>query len=211
MLKSSVCALLVAGLVAGCANDETGAKSAGTGAAVGAAVGAGIGALIGNRKGALIGAGIGALTGAGVGSYLGNQQRELEKNLEGTGATVTNTGEELLISLPSEITFAVDSATIQPQFYEALARVSQTLNEYDSSLIDVIGHTDSTGAEDYNLQLSQKRADSVANFLTGRGVLPARIVAYGRGEGSPIASNDTAEGRAMNRRVELIVTPITES
>lgn len=75
----------------------------------------------------------------------------------------------------------------------------------------MIGHTDSTGAEDYNLQLSQKRADSVANFLTGRGVLPARIVAYGRGEGSPIASNDTAEGRAMNRRVELIVTPITES
>lgn len=210
MLKKTVCAIAILGLAAGCANDKSGAKSAGAGAAVGAGVGAIAGALIGNRKGALIGAGIGAIAGAGVGTYLGNQQRELEKNLEGTGATVTNDGNALLVSLPNEITFAVDRAEIEPQFYEPLGRVASTLVQYDSSLIDIVGHTDSSGAEDYNQQLSQRRADSVSSFLVARGVIPARIVAYGKGETQPIASNETASGRAQNRRVELIITPITE-
>ncbi|QIE54591.1 OmpA family protein [Pikeienuella piscinae] len=213
MLKKTACALALTGMIglgAGCANDETGARSAGAGALGGGALGAGIGALVGGRQAALIGAGIGAIAGAGIGTYLNQQQRDLEQNLEGTGATVTNTGEALLVNMPAEVTFAVDRADIQPQFYNPLARVANTLNQYESSLIDVIGHTDSTGEAGYNQALSERRADSVAGFLINRGVLSDRIIAYGRGETEPIATNETASGRAMNRRVELIITPITE-
>lgn len=211
MFKQTACALAITGLLAACANDPSNARSAGAGAAVGAGVGAIAGALIGKRKGALIGAGVGAIAGAGVGTYLGQQQRELERNLEGTGATVTNTGEELLVNLPSEITFAFDKSDIQPQFRSPLARVAATLQDYESSLIDVVGHTDSTGSDAYNMELSQRRANSVANFLTGQGVNPRRVMAYGQGESHPIASNDTDAGRAQNRRVELIITPVTDS
>jgi outer membrane protein OmpA-like peptidoglycan-associated protein len=214
MLRNSIIALSVAGLVAGCAqsgNTPAVGQNTGAGAILGAVGGAIVGGLIGgNRKGALIGAGIGAVTGAGVGVYLDNQQAELEKNLEGTGATVTNTGTELLVNLPSNITFAVDRAEIQPQFQDSLSRVASTLVQYESSVIDVIGHTDSTGSDAYNQDLSQRRANSVANFLIGRGVIRERIVAYGQGESAPIASNDTAEGRAQNRRVELRIVPLTE-
>ncbi|MFV0476024.1 MAG: OmpA family protein [Pikeienuella sp.] len=213
MFRKTACALALTGMivaVAGCANDQSGARSAGAGALGGGALGAGIGAIIGGRKGALIGAGIGAIAGAGVGTYLGDQQRDLERNLEGTGATVTNTGDALLVNLPSEITFAVDQAAIQPQFYEPLARVAQTLSKYESSTIDVIGHTDSTGAETYNYELSQRRANSVSGFLVNRGVVPARVVAFGRGETQPIDSNETDSGRARNRRVELVIVPYTE-
>lgn len=211
MFKHTACALAITGMLAACANDPNNLRSAGAGAAVGAGVGAIAGALIGKRKGALIGAGVGAIAGAGVGTYLGQQQRELERNLEGTGATVTNTGEELLVNLPSEITFAFDKSDIQPQFRDSLARVATTLQDYESSLIDVVGHTDNVGSDAYNMELSQRRANSVANFLTGQGVNPRRVMAYGQGEAHPIASNDAESGRARNRRVELIITPVTDS
>lgn len=214
MFRKTACALALTGMivgVAGCANDQSGGRSAGAGALGGAGLGAGLGAIIGGRKGALIGAGIGAIAGAGVGTYLHQQQRDLERNLEGTGATVTNTGDALLVNLPSEVTFAFDRADIQPQFREPLARVAATLNQYESSTIDVVGHTDSTGSESYNQDLSQRRADSVAGFLIGRGVVPARVIAFGKGETQPIATNETETGRAQNRRVELIIVPLTES
>ncbi|WP_340110256.1 OmpA family protein [Pikeienuella sp. HZG-20] len=210
MVRKTACALALTGLIAACANDPDNTRSVGAGVALGAGVGALTGALIGNRKGALIGAGVGAIAGAGLGNYLGQQQRDLERNLEGTGATVTNTGAELLVNLPSEVTFGFDRDDIQPQFYEPLSRVADTLTKYESSLIDVIGHTDSTGAASYNQALSQRRADNVARFLTARGVLPARVVAYGQGASQPIATNATEAGRARNRRVELIITPITQ-
>lgn len=213
MLTRTIIALTAsAGILTGCAqNGGPGVgENTGAGAIVGALGGAVIGGLIGgNRKGALIGAGIGAVTGAGVGVYLDQQQRDLERNLEGTGATVTNTGEELLVNLPSSITFDVDRADIQPQFRESLAKVSSTLVQYESSLIDIVGHTDNTGSDSYNQSLSERRADSVAAFMINRGVIQERIVAFGQGETQPVASNDTAAGRAQNRRVELRITPLT--
>lgn len=210
MFRQTAAALTCAAFVAGCAADGSVNERTGAGAILGGAIGAVAGALIGDRKGAIIGAGIGAIAGAGVGAYLDEQQKELERNLEGTGATVTNTGEELLVNLPSSVTFAFDSAEIQPRFTEPLSRVAATLVEYEASLVDVVGHTDSVGTERYNQDLSERRAQSVASFLTARGVIRERVVSAGEGESRPVASNETAAGRSENRRVEMIITPITE-
>lgn len=209
MIKHGIAAVAAVSLLAGCATDSGGQKVA-VGAVVGAAAGAGVGALIGNRKGALIGAGIGAIAGAGIGAYLAEQERKLKRDLEGTGATVVNTGDDILITLPAGVLFPVDSATIQPRFEDKLVSVANTLKADPRSLIDVVGHTDSTGDAAYNQDLSERRANSVATFLKAEGVRSSRIVAYGRGETEPIATNATAEGRALNRRVEIRVTPLTE-
>ncbi|MEM7269307.1 MAG: OmpA family protein [Pseudomonadota bacterium] len=213
MTKKIVLALAAAGMLAGCADGRQPGPRAGAGAAIGAVVGAVTGVLIArdDRVGGLVGAGIGAVAGAAIGDYLDRQQEELEKNLEGTGATVTNTGEELLVNLPESITFDFDRADIKPEFYDALGKVSSTLNNYEESLIDIVGHTDSVGSDEYNQRLSQRRADAVSSFMQGRGVISQRIVAYGQGETNPVATNDTESGRAQNRRVELIISPVTES
>ncbi len=215
MFRKPIIAMAAVGIVAGCANNGDGpqiGQRAGAGAALGALVGGVLGAVIAkdDRAGILIGAGLGALTGAAIGNQLDEQQQELEKNLEGTGATVTNTGEQLLVNLPSSVSFDFDRADLKPEFFTPLADVATTLNNYPSFLVDVIGHTDSVGSDAYNQSLSERRAGSVDSFLTGRGVLRDRIVSYGRGETAPIASNDNDFGRAQNRRVELIITPITE-
>lgn len=210
MMTRCVAALAAVGLLAACQPDGTVGQRTGAGAILGAVGGAVVGGLIGDRRGALIGAGIGTVAGAAVGAQLDAQQRELERNLEGTGATVTNTGEEIRVNLPAGVTFAFDRAEIQPQFVEPLTRVSRTLAQYESSLIDVVGHTDSVGSAAYNQDLSQRRADTVADFMSRRGVLPARIAAFGRGEDQPVASNETESGRALNRRVEIVITPLTE-
>jgi len=215
MLNKPLAAVAAIGFLAGCANNAEGpqiGERAGVGAAIGAVVGGVLGAVVAkdDRAGILIGAGLGALTGAAIGNQLDEQQAELEKNLEGTGATVTNTGEQLLVNLPSSVSFDFDRADLKPEFFDPLAEVATTLNNYPSFLIDVVGHTDSVGSDAYNQSLSERRAGSVDNFLTGRGVLRDRIVSYGKGETAPIASNDTDFGRAENRRVELIITPITE-
>ena len=183
------------------------------GTATGAAVGAGIGALAGDddRRNALIGAGIGALAGGAVGTYLDRQQRALEQDLAGTGAEVERVGNELLVTLPSNVTFATDSAQIQSQFYPALNQVAATLNQYPESYLDIIGHTDSTGTDEYNQALSERRAASVANYFRSQGVLPQRLAAYGMGESEPVASNATPEGRQANRRVELRIVPLTQA
>lgn len=185
-----------------------------TGAILGAIAGAGLGYLSNDkseqgRKNALLGAGVGALAGAGVGAYMDKQQAELRRQLANTGVTVTRQGDNIVLNMPSDVTFAYDRSDVQPQFYDVLNQVAQTLNQYPSTLVDVVGHADSTGSDEYNQGLSERRATSVAQYLVSRSVLPARLFVAGQGERQPIASNDTEQGRAQNRRVEIILRPFT--
>ncbi len=199
--------------MAGCTQEQLRENRVAVGAASGALLGAGVGVLAGgdDRRNALIGAGIGALAGAAVGDYLDRQEAELNEDLAGTGATVENDGQSLLVTLPATVTFAVDSASIQPAMMPALTDFAETLRAYPESYVDVIGHTDSTGSEAYNQRLSERRAESTATFLASRGVRRERLVAFGYGETRPIATNETEEGRAANRRVEIRITPLTQS
>ncbi|HEB77344.1 MAG TPA: cell envelope biogenesis protein OmpA [Methylothermaceae bacterium] len=210
--------LIGAGLVAGCTtNPYTGQQQVsktvigtGVGAATGAALGAIGGAIAGNPgKGAAIGAGVGALAGMGVGAYMDRQEAILRQKLAGTGVRVVREGNNLRLIMPGNITFATNSAEIAPQFYSTLNAVALVLKEFPETLIEVTGHTDSTGSEEYNLQLSQQRANSVAQYLIAQGIAPNRILAKGMGESMPIAPNDTPEGRAANRRVEIRIQPMT--
>ncbi|MEJ6790414.1 OmpA family protein [Brevundimonas sp. BR2-1] len=188
-------------------------NNTGTGVLAGAAAGALLGYLTNTsdseqgRKNALIGAGIGALGGAAVGAYMDRQQRELEAELSGTGVGVARQGDNLILRMPSDVTFASNQSAITPRFNATLDDVAAVLNRYDQSIIDIVGHADSDGAEDYNLNLSRQRASSVAQALVSRNVLADRLYVDGRGESAPIASNDTAEGKAQNRRVEILIRP----
>ncbi|MCP5074481.1 MAG: OmpA family protein [Rhodobacteraceae bacterium] len=180
-----------------------------SGAAIGATVGALSQIVAGNSnssvlKGAVIGAGAGAI----VGNILDRQEADLRNDLSGSGATITNTGSELIVTLPEAITFDTDSTYVRSSLRDDLARLADNLHEYPDSTIDVIGHTDSVGDTSYNQNLSARRGASVSNILLNNGVAHRRIRAYGRGETSPIASNGTASGRAQNRRVEIVIRPI---
>ncbi|MEM9140473.1 MAG: OmpA family protein [Pseudomonadota bacterium] len=212
MLKRTLIAATCCAALVGCQTVQDNPNTA-IGAGLGAAAGAALGTLVGgnDRRNALVGAGIGLLAGAAVGQYLDQQQRELEANLAGTGAEVERDGNSLLVTMPAQITFDTARWDLKPQFYPALNDVAQTFNKYPESYIDVIGHTDSDGSDAYNQDLSQKRANSVSNYLSGRGVNQARMVAYGQGETAPIADNATAAGKAANRRVELRITPATNN
>lgn len=187
-------------------------------AAIGAALGAGAGFLAGDiiggrgdRTEKIVGVGIGAIAGGAIGSYMDKQEKELREKTAGTGVEVVRQGDELQLNMPAGITFAVDSATIQPQFQGTLNQVAQTLAQYNSTYIDVIGHTDSTGSDAHNQTLSINRANSVANYLANQGVNRARIATQGMGESQPVASNDTEVGRAQNRRVNIRVVPVTQN
>ncbi len=184
-----------------------------TGAAIGAAGGAAIGALAGrNRaKGALIGAGAGALAGGAVGAYMDIQEAKLRERLRGTGVSVTRVGDDLILNMPGNVTFDTNGAGIRPAFYETLNSVALVLKEYDKTIIEVMGHTDSTGSATYNQSLSERRATSVSRYLAAQGIDSRRLLTRGFGEGIPIASNDTAQGRQQNRRVELRLVPLTAS
>jgi len=185
---------------------------AGIGVLAGAAVGAGAGALLGgrrNRTETILGAGIGAIAGGAIGGYMDRQERELRERTAGTGVEVVRQGDELLLNIPSGITFATNSYAIEPQFQSTLDRVAQTLSQYNQTFIDVKGHTDSTGGDEINIPLSRNRAESVANYLVGRGVQRQRIATAGFGSSQPVASNATPEGRAQNRRVEIKIVPVT--
>ena len=161
------------------------------------------------RKNALIGAGVGALGGAAVGNYMDRQQVDLRRELADSGVTVTRDGDNLVLNMPSDVTFASGSESLQPQFYDTLDDVSRVLQAYPSTLIDITGHADSDGADDFNLALSERRARSVADYLVRNGrVNPTRIALAGRGEREPIASNATAAGKAQNRRVEILIRPL---
>ncbi len=170
-----------------------------------------LGGLIGGKTGRIIGAGIGGVGGAAVGYQMDQQIRELKEQTAGSGVDVTEVGdgEAILVNLPDGVTFAVDSTTISPSFQATLDQIAASMQQYPNSLIDVMGHTDSTGSDSYNLDLSKRRADAVANYLVMRGVSRARIETIGYGERYPVADNTTESGRARNRRVEIKITPIT--
>jgi outer membrane protein OmpA-like peptidoglycan-associated protein len=209
--------IVVACFTAGCTTvnpytRETQTSNAVKGAGIGAAVGAVAGLLTKGDKleNALIGAGVGAVAGGGVGYYMDVQEAKLRQKLEGTGVSVTRVGDNITLNLPSSITFATNSADLNAQFYNALEGVSMVLKEYNKTVIEVAGHTDSTGSDQYNQQLSQRRASSVANYLASHGVVNQRLLTVGAGETHPVASNDSESGRAQNRRVEMTIVPVTK-
>jgi outer membrane protein OmpA-like peptidoglycan-associated protein len=206
--------VLTLGASACTTNPYTGEKEAsktGIGAGIGAASGAILGAIAGGgkRKNVLLGAGIGALAGGGVGYYMDKQDDELRAQLQNTGVSVTRDGDNIILNMPGNITFATGSSDINADFYPVLNSVALVVNKYEKTYIDIIGHTDNVGGAAMNQRLSEARADSVARYLESQKVLPARIVTKGMGMNQPIASNSTPEGRAQNRRVEIVLTPIT--
>jgi outer membrane protein OmpA-like peptidoglycan-associated protein len=164
----------------------------------------------GDRTEKVVGAGIGAIAGGAVGAYMDRQEADLRRQTAGTGVDVIRQGDDLILRMPSGITFPVDSSAIQPQFRSTLDGVAQTLGSYNQTYIDVLGHTDSTGSDAYNQALSERRAQSVADYLSMRGVARARMGIRGYGETQPIAPNETEEGRSQNRRVEIKVVPVTQ-
>ena len=189
-------------------------SNAAKGAAIGAAAGVAVGLISGSnsserKKRALIIGGAGALTGAGVGYYMDQQEMKLRQQLEGSGVSVTRMGDNITLNMPGNITFAVDSSDISSNFYEILDSVALVLNEYNKTLVEVAGHTDSTGDAQYNQQLSERRAGSVAAYLRSRKVQAERLLAVGGGESYPVATNDTPAGRQANRRVEITIVPLT--
>ena len=206
-MKPIVIGLAAATLVAACQNPNIGRKTA-IGAGAGAAGGAALGTLAGGDDGrnAAIGAVIGAIAGGAVGNYMDRQERALRERTEGTGIQVARVGDQLQLTMPADVTFPVDSAQIQPAFYSPLSEVAQTLAEYPSTAIDIVGHASQDGPADYNMQLSQRRADSVAAYLRNRGVNDVRIATAGRGETQPISQTEPAR----NRRVEMVLTPVVE-
>ncbi|CAL4869084.1 putative lipoprotein YiaD [Asticcacaulis sp. MM231] len=203
-------------LLAGCETVDTsnGVKTSSktkSGALIGAGAGAVLGALSNKndrRKNAVIGAGIGALAGAGVGAYMDRQSKDLRAQLESRGVYVTRQGDNIVLNLPSDVTFSTGSADIAGSFLPVLDDVATILNQYPSTYIDVVGHADSQGSDAFNLDLSERRANATAGYLVARKVKSERIYVAGMGESRPIASNDTAEGRAKNRRVEITLRPV---
>jgi len=210
-------AVLLAALLSACATStdpwtgEPRTSRTGAGAGVGAGIGAVIGAVSGGDrlKRAAIGAGVGALAGAAVGNYMDRQEAALREQLRGTGVSVTRRGDEIILNMPGNVTFDSDSAALKPQFFEVLDSVALVVLEFDRTVLIVDGHTDSTGSAEYNHELSQRRAGTVADYITNQGVAPVRIEAYGYGEQYSVATNNTAEGRNQNRRVELTLMPVT--
>lgn len=205
-------------MLAGCTTDPYTGEQKISNTAGGAALGAGLGALAGlavggsknaQRNAVLIGAGIGALTGGAIGSYMDNQEAELRAQLEGTGVSVTRAGDQIILNMPSNITFNSDQDAVKSGFYPTLNSVALVLQKFNRTIVDVYGHTDSTGDEAHNFDLSQRRALSVANYLSGQGVDQRRFAVTGFGETRPVASNDTSAGKAKNRRVEIQLSPLT--
>jgi outer membrane protein OmpA-like peptidoglycan-associated protein len=218
MIWKGSAALAALAMTAGCVTDpvtgeQTISKAAigGIGGVVGGYL---LGDLVGGRRDRtekIVGAGIGGLAGAAIGAYMDRQERDLRARTAGTDVQVIRRGDDLVLNMPSGITFAYDSATVQPQFQPTLDQVAQVLSQYDQTYIDVYGHTDSTGSDAYNQTLSERRASSVAGYLSTRGVQSARVATRGFGETQPVASNETEEGRSANRRVEIKIVPVTQS
>src|SRR3546814_888044 len=152
--------------------------------------------------------GVGGLAGGAIGAYQDRQEAELRRQMQGTGVDVVRQGDNITLNMPGGVTFAFDKAEVQPQFYPVLDNVAGTLQQYNQTIIEVAGHTDSVGTDSYNQQLSQQRAEAVANYLNSRGVMRDRMITVGAGETRPIASNDTETGRAENRRVEITLVPV---
>lgn len=183
-------------------------------AVIGAVSGAVAGLITGDssmerKQRALVGAGLGALAGAAVGNYMDRQEAQLRAELERTGVSVTRIGDNITLNMPGNVTFATDSAGLNAEFFDVLNSVSLVVNEYEQTVIEVAGHTDSTGSDAYNQTLSEQRAAAVAGYLQTREVRGDRIITVGMGESRPIATNESAAGRQSNRRVELTLVPLT--
>ena len=210
-MKKVISTLLVATTLAGCQTldpytQQPKTSNATQGAGIGALAGAVLGAAVskGNRgEGALIGAAVGGAVGGGIGYYMDQQEMLLRQELEGTGVRVERVGDEIRLVMPGNITFATDSDRIAGNFYPVLDSVAKVLLKFDKTAINVDGYTDSTGSFEYNQSLSERRSMSVSNYLAQVGVDRLRISSRGFGERNPIASNDSAAGRAANRRVEI--------
>lgn len=219
MKTKFVAAIVGIAFVSACSTDPYTGEQKVSNTAGGAVLGAGLGALAGlavggskvaQRNAVLIGAGVGALAGGAIGATMDKNEADLRAQLEGTGVSVTRTGDRIILNMPSDITFAVDQDAVKPGFYQVLNSVALVLKRYRQTLVDVYGHTDSTGDERHNFDLSQRRALSVANYLNAQGIDQRRFSVTGFGETRPIASNASDTGRAENRRVEIQLSPLTE-
>jgi len=220
LLKTAVLTLLTLNLAACYTYDAyTGEKKVSDttkGAGIGAAAGAVVGLLTGgdaaaHRKNALIAAGVGALAGGAIGNYMDRQEASLRHDLAGTGVSVTRMGDNITLNMPGNITFKSDSAVLDPSFYKVLNSVNLVVKKYNKTVVEVAGHTDSTGSAEYNQKLSERRANAVAQYLETQGLASNRVVTIGAGATRPVADNATPEGRQSNRRVELTLTPVTAS
>lgn len=220
LLGAAGAALLLATTAACVTDPETGERRVSTKGAIGGVIGAVAGYFAGDviggkrdRTERIVGAGIGAIAGGAVGTYMDRQEKELRDKTAGTGVEVDREGNELLLTMPAGITFPINSADIQPQFQSTLDQVAQTLRSYPSTLIDVYGHTDPSGGDAINIPLSQRRAQSVASYLTARGVQGQRIATQGFGSSQPLPgnTNSTEAERAANRRVEIRIVPVEQA
>jgi outer membrane protein OmpA-like peptidoglycan-associated protein len=214
-MKKIVLVSLIAAALSGCAADDPNQKTK-TGAAIGAAAGALLGyAVDDGAGGVLAGAAVGARAGGGVGHYMDKQQQEMEAALADERARnelkiQQLENETLKIDIASEVSFDFDSASLKSAFTPTLNKVADILQRYPNTIIHVVGYTDSVGSESYNMKLSERRAQSVVDYLSSRGVSSSRLYAIGKGESDPRATNDTEAGRQLNRRVELFVKPVIE-
>lgn len=231
-VKAACVAVVTTALLAGCATSgggyygqpypqqqppqqgqQQGMSKTSKGAIIGALAGVAAGLLSGDgaterRQRALVGAGVGGLAGAAIGNYQDRQEAALRQQTAGTGVDVVRQGNNITLNMPSGITFDFDKSNLKPEFYPVLDNVARTLQEYNQTVIEVAGHTDSVGSDAYNQKLSEQRANAVSSYLQGRGLNRERFIVVGAGESRPIASNDTEAGRAQNRRVEITLVPI---
>ena len=218
-LKLAALGATLAVFTAGCAtytgqtNDPNDPNRTQRGALIGAAIGAAAGLLSGDeaverRQRAMVGAGIGALAGGGIGAYQDRQEAELRRETAGTGIDVSRDGDVIKLNLPDGVTFDFAKYDLKPQFYPALNTIASTLKEYNQTIVEVSGHTDSVGSDAANQTLSERRANAVSSYLIGQGVQRERFEVVGMGERYPVASNDTDSGRALNRRVEIRLLPL---
>jgi outer membrane protein OmpA-like peptidoglycan-associated protein len=212
----------VAGLTAmlgGCTTldaytQESKTSNATKGAIIGAASGAVVGLISGDdsverRKRALIGAGVGALAGGAIGYYMDQQEAKLRTELEGTGVSVTRIGNNITLNMPGNITFATGSSDLSSSFFDVLNSVSKVLTEFDQTVVEVAGHTDSDGSAQYNQGLSERRAQAVAQYFRTQDIIEQRLIPIGQGESRPVADNTTTSGKQANRRVEITMVPVT--
>jgi outer membrane protein OmpA-like peptidoglycan-associated protein len=193
---------------------ESKTSSTAKGAMIGAAAGAVVGLVSGDdaverRQRAMILAGVGALAGGAVGNYMDRQEAKLRAELQGTGVSVTRIGDNITLNMPGNVTFATDSSDLSPAFFDVLTSVGKVMKEYNKTVVEVAGHTDSTGSDSYNQSLSERRAGSVAQYLQSQNLGSERLITVGMGEARPVADNGTADGRQANRRVEITMVPLT--
>ncbi len=218
-IKLVILGVSLAAFTAGCAtytgqtNDPNDPNRTKRGALIGAAIGAAAGLLSGDsaverRQHVMVGAGIGALAGGSVGAYQDRQEAQLRRATAGTGVDVSRDGDVIKLNLPDGVTFDFNRTEVKPQFYPALNTIAGTLREYNQTIVEVSGHTDSIGTDAVNQRISEQRANSVAGYLIGQGVQRERFEIVGMGKRYPIASNDTESGRALNRRVEIRLLPL---